>query len=209
MQADKFIFKISSLNLTAYKMKSGLFIKLLVMLLSGLLLLFSYPSIAQENLTHSLSMHQPLPEDTVAASRFEPEWVPSTAVYLELGGKVLYSINVDFRKKLNFAYSLGVSYFKEDAGSEGQSQSMVFTSVMGYYLTGKRHRIELGGGLCPGIGSEDGFAALAVYGNAGYRIQKKRGLIFRLAFTPFIPVISDDNQFDFIPWGAIALGYSF
>jgi hypothetical protein len=49
---------------------------------------------------------------------------------------------------------------------------------MGYYLTGKRHRLELGGGLCPGFGSSEGLAAMAIYGNAGYRYQKKKGLIF-------------------------------
>jgi hypothetical protein len=36
-------------------------------------------------------------------STIASEWLPTTAVYLELGGKVLYSLNVDFRRKETFA----------------------------------------------------------------------------------------------------------
>ena len=148
--------------------------------------------------------------DTIKTSATKSEWLPTTSVYLELGGKIFYSLNVDFRKRESFALSVGASYFKEDANSDAESQSMLFTSVMGYYLTGKRHRLELGGGLCPGFGSSDGFAAMAIYGNVGYRYQKKKGLIFRVAFTPFVGIpVSEDGSFTVMPWAAISLGYSF
>lgn len=141
----------------------------------------------------------------------EAEWLPATSLYIELGGRVLYSLNIDFRRRENFALGIGASFIKEDAdNSEMDSQSMFFPSVMGYYLGGKRHRLELGGGLCPGIGSSEGLAAMALYGTVGYRIQKKKGLIFRVGFTPFLAIpVSKDDSFAVVPWAAISLGYSF
>lgn len=164
----------------------------------GIILSLSIQMQAQEN-------------DTVTPTTTESDWLPSTSLYIELGGRVLYSLNIDFRKRENFALGIGASFNKEDANnSEEDSQSIFFPSVMGYYLGGKRHRIELGGGLCAGIGSSEGLAAMALYGVAGYRIQKKKGLIFRIGFTPFIgiPVSEGDNP-AIVPWAGISLGYSF
>lgn len=154
--------------------------------------------------------------DTINVTAAENGWLPTTSVYLELGGKVLYSLNVDFRQKENFAFSIGASYFQEnsepkkDEDSTLISQNMFFPSVMAYYLSGKRHRFELGGGFCAGFGSSQGLEAMAIYGNAGYRYQKKKGLIFRVCFTPFLAIpVSDDDNFAVIPWAGISLGYSF
>lgn len=177
--------------------------------ISGFLLL-QFHSTAQENLTSGLNAIEAAPMDTTKCNAAESEWIPTTALYLELGGKVLYSLNVDFRRKENFAISAGVSYYKEEGDSETISQAVIFTSVMGYYLTGKRHRLELGGGLCPGFGTSEGLAAMAVYGNIGYRYQKKKGLIFRAAFTPFVGIpLSKDDNYTVMPWAGISLGYSF
>ncbi len=149
--------------------------------------------------------------DTVIAPAAASEWLPTTSLYVELGGRVLYTLNADFRRREKFAFSIGASYNKEDNDDSAKSsQSIIFPSVMGYYLGGKKHRIELGGGLCPGFGSAEGFAAMAIYGSAGYRIQKKKGLIFRIAFTPFLTIpLSDEESFSVIPWAGISLGYSF
>ena len=81
---------------------------------------------------------------------------------------------------------------------------------MGYYLGGKRHRFELGGGLSSLIGSSQGFAALMLHGVVGYRYQKKKGLIFRAGFTPFISIpIAEGAKFMVVPWAGVSLGYSF
>lgn len=190
-------------------METKTFLKVFMLTISGFLFL-QFHSTAQENLTSGLNAVEAAPADTVKSVVADAEWIPTTAVYLELGGKVLYSLNVDFRRKESFAISAGVSYYKEEGDSETISQAVIFTSVMGYYLTGKRHRLELGGGLCPGFGTSEGLAAMAVYGNIGYRYQKKKGLIFRIGFTPFIGVpVSKDDDVSVLPWGAISLGYSF
>lgn len=194
------------------KMETRTFVKIVVISFFGFIFFLSVQMQAQEkvNITPASLPGQNESIDTVKTFTAESDWVPTTSLYFELGGKVLYSLNVDFRKRENFALSVGASYIVEDGNSDVESQSMIFTSVMGYYFTGKRHRLELGGGLCPGFGSSDGFAAMAVYGNVGYRYQKKKGLIFRVAFTPFVGIpVSEDGSFTVMPWAAISLGYSF
>lgn len=190
-----------------------MFLKILKRSFFGFILFLSVQLQAQENDsgTPAAFSGQNASIDTVMTTSAEHGWLPTTSLYIELGGKVFYSLNVDFRKKENFALSVGASYFKEDGGdSTEQAQSMIFPNVMAYYLTGKRHRLELGGGLCPGFGSSEGLAAIAVYGNVGYRYQKKKGLIFRIGFTPFIGIpVSKDDSFVVMPWAAISLGYSF
>lgn len=147
--------------------------------------------------------------DSVTSSGTNSGWLPTTSVYLELGGKVFYSLNVDFRRPENFAFSVSASYVTEDSDTDTESQSVLFSSLMGYYFTGKRHRLEMGCGLCPGFSSKDGLSAMSVYRDFRYRYQKKRSLIFREAFTPFVPIISKDDKITLMPWAAISLGYSF
>ena len=189
------------------------FLKILLRSLLGFVLLLSIQLQAQEkdNGTPATHAGENAGNDTVMTPAAASEWLPTTSLYIELGGRVWYSLNVDFRKRENFAFGIGVSYFIENKGdSVESSQSMIFPSVMGYYLGGKKHRIELGGGLCPGFGSSEGFTAMALYGSAGYRYQKKKGLIFRVAFTPFLAIpLSDEDSFAVIPWAGISLGYSF
>jgi hypothetical protein len=98
----------------------------------------------------------------------DPEWQPMTSVYLEFGGKLMYSLNIDFRKREQYAWSLGISVMTDESGTPlTYYQTMFFPSVMGYYLTGPKRRIELGGGVCPLIGTEQGLAAIALFGSAG------------------------------------------
>lgn len=186
------------------------FLKKLLLTFPEAIILLAMASPAQETGSSAIIAGRANRADTVMASAIESDWVPTTAVYLELGGKVFYSLNVDFRRKETYAFSVGASYFIEDGSSDTESQSMLFTSVMGYFLTGKRHRLELGVGLCPGFGSSEGLAAMAIYGNVGYRYQKKKGLIFRLAFTPFVGIpVAKDDAVTVMPWAAVSLGYSF
>ena len=188
------------------------FLKKLLLTFPEVIFLLAIESVAQETGSPAINEGRVNRADTAITSAIASEWLPTTAVYLELGGKVLYSLNVDFRKKEDFAFSAGASYYKEDGDTDTavDSQSMLFASVMGYYLTGKQHRLELGGGICPGFGSSEGLAAMAIYGSVGYRYQRKKGLIFRVAFTPFVGIpVGKDDHISVIPWAAISLGYSF
>jgi len=146
-------------------------------------------------------------KDTLKTFTMESDWSPTTSLYIELGGKFLPSLNVDFRKRENFAISIGTSYWLD---AEENKQSMFLPSVMGYYLSGKRHRLELGGGLGPFIGTYTGLTSIMLFGNVGYRYQKKKGLIFRIGFTPWMAIpIAEDASFMALPWAGISFGYSF
>ena len=89
---------------------------------------------------------------------------PGTAFYLELGGKVFGSINVDFPIKKSNRITVGLLG--------------IFPSFMYFYLPGdKNSRLELGCGfsyiwLGPG-GSGKPEAPLICHGVFGYRYQKK------------------------------------
>lgn len=134
-------------------------------------------------------------------------WVSTTSLYIELGGKFLPSINIDFRKKENFAIVIGNGFWKD---SEEHEQLIFTPSVNAYYLFGKRKKIEIGGGTGPFLGTYSGFASILVYGNIGYRYQKKRGLFFRAGFTPFVGIpINNKSKFWAAPWAGISFGYSF
>jgi len=150
-------------------------------------------------------------KDTVKAFITESEWLPASSLYIELGGKLWYSLNFDLRKRENFALSIGITYLEDrDVHTNEYHQSLFFPSVMCYYLGGERHRFELGGGLSSVIGSSQGLASLALHGVVGYRYQKKKGLIFRAGFTPFISIpIAEDARFMVVPWAGVSLGYSF
>jgi len=121
-----------------------------------------------------------------------------TALYLELGGKLMYSLNADYRWSNKAAMSLGFQ----------QVEDGFIPSLMYYHFRGKNHRIELGGGLSAIL--DDGFAALVIHGVYGYRYQKKNGLLFRIGFTPFIGIpLKPEGRFIITPWAGMSLGYSF
>jgi hypothetical protein len=146
-------------------------------------------------------------EDSLKISIKKDGWVPTTSLYFELGGKLVPSINIDFRKNEDFAICISTGFWT-DSLDEGQ---LIFTpSVNAYYFFGKRKRIEIGGGTGPFLGTYSGFASLLVFANIGYRYQKKKGLFFRACFTPFIAVpINDKSTFWISPWAGISIGYSF
>jgi len=122
---------------------------------------------------------------------------PSTAFYLELGGKAFYSLNVDYRRNKSEAMSLGIQ----------QVENAFIPSLMYYRFRGETYRTEIGGGFS-GI-FDDGFAGVMIHGVYGYRYQKKNGLLFRISFTPFIGIpFKSDGRFFIIPWVGISLGYS-
>lgn len=160
------------------------------------MILFSFQLQAREN-----------DDDSTKTFTKEAAGVSGTSVYVELAGKFLPSVNVDFRKNENFAICIGTGFW---ADSEEHEQLIFTPSVSAYYFFGKKKRIEVGGGTGPFLSTYEGFASLLIYGDFGYRYQKKKGLIFRACFTPFVGIpINDKSRFMAMPWVGISLGYSF
>ena len=128
------------------------------------------------------------------------EWEPSTSLYFELLGKGFYSINVDFRKTRFWAWSIGMSV----------AEGGLFPSLMYYHFGGERRRFEMGGGLSAVYTQTDGLAGMGIHGVVGYRSQIKKGLIFRIGFTPFLGIgFTETGRTMFVPLFGISLGYSF
>lgn len=133
-------------------------------------------------------------------SKNEPEeWKPATSVFLELMGKGFYSVNIDLRRRETSSFSIGM-----------QILDAIMPSVMYYRFYGSRSRLETGAGVSGIVTTDDGLAGMAVHGVIGYRYQKKKGLIFRIGFTPFfgIPFLNE-GIYKFVPLGGISLGYCF
>jgi hypothetical protein len=126
-------------------------------------------------------------------------WETCISPFIELGGKGWFSLNVDFRIKETYAISIGAAGIEEG----------VSPNIMGYYFGGKRHRLEAGGGVSGII--EDGiFISMMINGVIGYRYQKKKGLLFRIGFTPMFTIpFTDEGNYAVIPWAGLSLGYSF
>lgn len=121
------------------------------------------------------------------------------ALFAELGGKGWLSLNVDYRIKETFSISAGIAGIEEG----------IAPNVMGYYFGGKRRRFETGGGLSLNF-SNGGPYNVFVHGVVGYRLQKKKGLLFRAGFTPMVVLpLTEEGNAAFIPWLGISLGYCF
>jgi hypothetical protein len=121
------------------------------------------------------------------------------APFVEIAGKGFISVNVDFRPNKKFSFSLGLQPF------EG-----LLPDVMGYYLVGNRHSLEIGTGISLGFSRELDMKAILLHGSLGYRYQKKKGLFFRVGFTPLYTWMFDDNERTrFYPLPGLSLGYSF
>jgi len=49
-----------------------------------------------------------------------------------------------------------------------------------------------------------------VHGIIGYRYQKKKGLLFRVGFTPMLEIpLTNEGSYAVIPWVGLSMGYSF
>jgi hypothetical protein len=191
------------------KMVTGILHKTIGISIACLITFFCMQLQAKEKgeVTFEASIAEQPTDDSLKISAVESGWVPATSLYLELGGKFIPSVNVDFRKRENCAISLGLSYWWD---TEEHQQSLFLPSINGYYLTGKRHRLELGGGAGPFIGTYIGLASVMLFGNVGYRVQKKKGFLFRIGFTPFLSIpVAEDVDWTVLPWAGISLGYCF
>jgi len=129
-----------------------------------------------------------------------PDWEPTTSLYFELLGKGIYSINVDFRKTKTRAFGIGIEYF----------ENAFLPSLMFYHFGGKKFTFETGGGLSVVIDQTDGLKGMGIHGVIGYRYQVKKGVLFRIGFTPLIGIpFTDSGNFVVVPLIGISYGYSF
>ncbi len=132
------------------------------------------------------------------------------AVYVEIGGPGLASVNYDMRlqkKEDGIGFRLGLGGFSVDGSS------IVFVPMGLTYLLGKdeKNYFELGGGVTVVSTSEkslqtsDNFATTFGHLYFGYRLQPKAGgFLFRAGITPIF------NKVGFIPYYAgISFGYKF
>lgn len=131
-------------------------------------------------------------------------------VYLELFGSAgaVYNITYDriliSRDQNSLSAALGIQYFPLGVTEEGD-HSIYSISPQINYFTGKIHRFELGLGLAYDINSE----TLVIPFRIGYRYQQNEGgIFFKAGFTPFYNNYNYWNKI-IVPWGGIAVGWSF
>jgi hypothetical protein len=156
---------------------------------------------AQEIEADTLKALIPVNKETGDSVCFLPEVGCSTglSLYLELLGKSWLSVNLDYRWNKRNAASLGLN-----------AEAGLWPSVMYYHFFGQRSRFEIGGGSSCIISFIDGLEGISVHGIVGYRYQKKKGLLFRIGFTPFYAVgLTETGRSLFVPFGGISFGYSF
>lgn len=123
---------------------------------------------------------------------------PGISIYYELFGKLFGSVNVDYRINKTNALSLGIS----------PAEDAIIPSIMYYKFNGEKYRRETGIGLGPLLTQTEGCRGIVIFGVIGYRYQQKKGLLFRIGFTPFI-MIGFNGKFLPLPWAGISIGYSF
>lgn len=127
-------------------------------------------------------------------------WKNCTSPFIELLGKGFLTVNVDFRWSKSHALSIGLMPF------EGLAPDIMY-----YYISGKRHRLEVGSGLTIGFSKELNPATILIHGVIGYRNQHKKGLFFRAGITPLYVIILNDPEAGnkLYPFVGLSLGYSF
>lgn len=133
---------------------------------------------------------------------------PAKAVYVELGGPGLASINYDMRfakRDDGLGFRVGLGGFSIDGESV-----VFFPAGLNYLLTkDKRNYFEIGGGATFVAASsdytDDTFSTTFGHLSFGYRLQPRDGgFLFRAAVVPIF------NSEGFIPYYAgVAFGYKF
>ena len=148
---------------------------------------------------------------TIAAARqdraefFTRKGMQST--YLEVGGNGLF-LTVNYEKFLTNELGLRIGGLIVPT----ESGVSVFSTIMGNGVWGDGNLcMEAGLGVVAIVGEfvllatdDSSSTALALTGTLGLRYQPKRkGIIFRLGFTPIIA------SGGILPWGGVSIGYSF
>jgi hypothetical protein len=136
------------------------------------------------------------------------------AVFVELGGAGLASVNYDMRftkKESGIGGRVGIGGFS--LGSKDNRATAIFIPVGLNYIVGKdeRHYFELGGGITSVIlsdnitGGSQKFKSTFGHIDIGFRLQPKEGgFFFRAVVTP---IFSKDFFWPY--YGGVSFGYKF
>jgi hypothetical protein len=136
------------------------------------------------------------------------------AVFVELGGAGLASINYDMRftkKESGIGGRIGIGGFS--LGPKDNKTTAIFIPVGLNYIVGKdeRHYFEFGGGITSVIlsdnfaGGSEKFKSTFGYVDIGFRLQPKEGgVFFRAAITPIF-----NKDFFWPYYGSVSFGYKF
>lgn len=139
---------------------------------------------------------------------------PAKAVFFELGGPGLASLNYDMRftkSESGIGGRIGVGGFSIGTGTE--RATVVFIPVGINYLLGKdgKNYFEVGGGVTPVIANSnsstgsDNFSSTFGHLNLGYRLQPADGgFFFRAAINPVF-----GKGFFWPYYGGVSFGYKF
>ena len=155
-----------------------------------------------------------------AANGRTGQTVSKNSIYLEVFGIAgLYSVNYDRIIKITerslLAGRIGVSYYNDN---NSKTEYLIFPlELTTLRRKNKRHHLEYGFGVVLFLVDDsysEQYAFIMGSLRLGYRYQKPEGgLLFRIGFTPIIPiaVLQPGSEFDqkIVPWGGISIGYSF
>lgn len=137
---------------------------------------------------------------------------PAKAIYVEIGGPGLASLNYDMRFKGEDGAGFRVGLGGFSIGTSGDRQTAIFIPVGFTVIKGKdgKNYFELGGGVTPVIYSDtynntDNFTSTFGHLNIGYRLQPRDGgFFFRAAINPVF-----GRGFFWPYYGGVAFGYKF
>lgn len=140
---------------------------------------------------------------------------PAKAVYFELGGPGVASLNYDMRfgkTESGIGGRAGIGGFS--LGAVDNRFTAIFIPLELNYIKSKNDRnyFELGGGITPVLvnesistGDNERFRSTFGHVTIGYRLQPKEGgFFFRAAITPIF-----NKNFFWPYYGGISLGYKF
>lgn len=143
----------------------------------------------------------------------EPIEIKNTSknsVYIELFGNAGYLYNITYdriiftKEKNNISAGLGVQYF-----SSSDIEDFIFSlSPQISYFYGIKHHFETGLGVAYDFNSGDFVIPIRI----GYRFQKPEGgLLCKIGFTPLLTNSYSifGEGFSLIPWGGLAIGWTF
>ena len=134
---------------------------------------------------------------------------PGHALYIEMGGKPFFSLNMDFRINAKNRIGIAANFAPY---TEGDAKATVYgPNVMYFYLAGETNRMEIGAGISvlPFYASdgdvEEPGTQFYLHGSFSYRYQIENGVLFRIGFTPLLEL----KKTIFLPMFGVSLGYSF
>jgi hypothetical protein len=166
-------------------------------------------SLANLNLPSSFSQVFPGNIKMIDSVNFSSDDKLGTAIFIELGGKGVYSANIEFRIKDKHRISIGLTSLDYEVGDKEYNLFLWLSpNVMYYYLIGKRNSfLEVGAGISifPRWDLKIIYpdSPITVHGVIGYRYQKKNGFLFRAGLTPLYRVHDA-----FFPIIGLSFGYS-